>query len=278
MKKLPDLNLSLTVKALNLFINRELEQSGFSDVVLGLSGGLDSSVAAFLAAEALGPEHVTALMLPYRKSSKSSLKDAEKLVKKTRIKAHTLDISNIVDTFFKENMVEAEKSRKLRLGNVMARLRMTAVFDYSTLTHSIVLGTSNKSEIALGYATLFGDIASALNPVGDLYKTELFSIARHMGVPKSIIEKAPSADLYEGQTDEGEMGFSYEIMDPLLYEMIENRRNKKQVLEMGFEENLVEFVHGKLYGTHFKRKIPLIAKLSPRTFGVDFHYAKDISI
>ncbi|MFO7735643.1 MAG: NAD+ synthase [bacterium] len=278
MKKLPDLNIPLTVKALTLFINRETEQSGFSDVVLGLSGGLDSAVVACLAAEALGPEHVTALMLPYRKSSKNSLKDAEKLVEQTGIKHRLLDISTAVDAFSGESMIEAEKSQKLRLGNVMARLRMTAVFDYSTLTRSIVLGTSNKSEIALGYATLFGDIASAFNPVGDLYKTELFSIAGYMGVPESIIEKPPSADLYEGQTDEGEIGYSYEMIDPLLYEMIENRKDKKQCLEMGFDEKLVEFVTAKLYGTHFKRKIPLIAKLSPRTFGVDFHYAKDITI
>ncbi len=271
-----EINCALAVEALTFFIKQEVHRTGFTKAVLGLSGGLDSALCAFLAAHALGAENVTALLLPYRTSSKSSVDDALMVIEATGIHYHILDISAPVDAAAAHIMVEPEKMRGARLGNIMARMRMITLFDYSLAHGAIVLGTSNKSEIALGYATLFGDIASAINPLGDLYKTDIFRIAKYIGVPASVISKPPSADLWEGQTDEGEIGFSYAAMDPVLYQLIDLRAKPEAVIAAGYDEKLVRYLYKRLFAMHYKRKIPIIAKLEPRTFGVDFLYAKDI--
>ncbi len=275
MKK-TEINCELVKNSLVYFLKKELSRIGFSKAVLGLSGGLDSAVVAYLAAEALGPENVTALLLPYRSSSQSSVDHAMEVVNDLRLTHHRLDISSAVDGIEKSAMVDPEKMKNSRLGNIMARLRMIAIFDYSFAEKAMVLGTSNKSEIALGYSTLFGDIASAINPIGDIYKTDIFALARHIGVPDEIVNKPPSADLWEGQTDESEIGYSYETMDPVLYQLIDKRKAPENVIAMGFDESLVMFVHKRLMAMHYKRKIPIVAKLSSRTFGVDYLYAKDI--
>lgn len=273
----PNINCELTFKSLVYFIRKEAQRAGFQKAVLGLSGGIDSAVVVYLAAHALGPENVTGLLLPYRTSSKSSVKDAMLIVKQLGINHHILKITGAVEAMAKNNMVEPEKLTKNRLGNIMARVRMITIFDYSLAHGAIVLGTSNKSEIALGYATLFGDIASAVNPIGDIFKSDIFRLAQYLGIPEQIISKPPSADLWEGQTDEGEIGFSYAEIDSVLYRLLDKRITPERIIEAGFDKKLVDFVAHKVLAMHYKRKIPVIAKLSHRTFGVDFLYAKDIN-
>jgi len=275
-RNLPEINAKLAVESLVYFIKKEVERIGFKKVVLGLSGGIDSALVAYLAVEALGAKNVTGLLLPYKLSSKNSIIDAMKVVEATNMNHIKLEITTAVDNF-SENCMVGEKNKKARLGNIMARMRMIAIFDYSFANKALVLGTSNKSEIALGYSTLFGDIASAVNPIGDLYKTDVFKLSKYLNLPHSIITKPPSADLWEGQTDEKEIGFSYEEIDPILYNILDKRREKEELLNMGFDKKLVEMISEKIISTHFKRKIPIIAKISKRTFGVDFLYAKDFN-
>ncbi len=275
-KNLPEINSKLAVDSLIYFIKKEVERIGFKKVVLGLSGGIDSALVAFLAVEALGAKNVTGLLLPYKLSSKSSIDDALKVISQTKMNHIKLEITDAVDGF-SQNCMVGDENKSARLGNVMARMRMIAIFDYSFANRALVLGTSNKSEIALGYSTLFGDIASAINPIGDLYKTDVFKLSKYLNLPETIISKPPSADLWEGQTDEKEIGFSYEEIDPVLYNILDKRREKKELLEMGFDKKLVEMVSKKIIATHFKRKVPIIAKVSKRTFGVDFLYAKDFN-
>lgn len=277
MYTLPPFNAALVTDTLTFFLKKEVDRIGFSKVVLGLSGGIDSAVVIYLAVRAFGPENVTALLLPYKSSSKSSVDDAMKVVVDLGIKYHQLDITDAVDAIEKNNMVDSDKNRDSRLGNVMARIRMISIFDYSFANQAIVLGTSNKSELALGYATLFGDVASAINPIGDIYKTDVFTLAEYLGVPDSIINKPPSADLWEGQTDEDEIGFTYAQMDPILYNLLDKRRTTDKLVAMGFDKKMVQTIEKRILTMHYKRKIPVIAKLSTRTFGVDFLYAKDIN-
>jgi len=273
---LPPLNCAIAADALTFFLRREVERAGFEGVVLGLSGGVDSALVAYLAARAIGPKRVTGLLMPYRSSSKASVTDARKIVKVLGIHHHILDISAAVDGVERDLMTAPGIHRQGRLGNAMARVRMVALFDFSLAHRVMVLGTSNKSEIALGYATLFGDSASAINPIGDLYKTDVYALSRHLGIPKALIEKAPSADLWEGQTDEGEIGFRYADIDPVLHRLLDRRETPAALITHGADPALVGFLSKKLLATHYKRKIPVIAKLETRTFGVDFLYAKDI--
>ncbi|HNT27587.1 MAG TPA: NAD+ synthase [bacterium] len=273
---LPPINGPLTADALVFFIRREVERAGFEGVVLGLSGGIDSALVAFLAARAIGPRRVTGLMLPHRISSKGSVADAKMVVRTLGIRSHLLDISAAVDGVERDLMTAPGIHRQGRLGNAMARVRMLALFDHSLAHRAMVLGTSNKSEIALGYATLFGDSASAVNPIGDLYKTDVYVLSRHLGVPRALLDKPPSADLWQGQTDEGEIGFRYADIDPVLHRLLDRRETPAALVARGADPVLVEFLSKKLLTTHYKRKIPVIAKLETRTFGVDFLYAKDI--
>ncbi len=273
---LPPINPSLAVEALSYFISRSVERGGFSGVVLGLSGGVDSALVAALAVNALGSRRVTGLILPYRTSSPSSLKDARLVAKKLGIRTHTLDISDAVDGAARHLMVAPQTAYRARLGNIMARMRMIVLFDFSFHSRTLVIGTSNKSEIALGYATLFGDSASAINPIGDLYKTDVYTLARHLALPDPVLRKAPSADLWEGQTDEGEIGFRYADLDPVLYALLDLRIPPEKIVTLGADERLVLFAAKKVLTMHYKRKIPIIAKIERRTFGVDVLYAKDI--
>ncbi len=264
-------NAELLRKILVAFIRNEVEKVGVRRVVLGLSGGVDSSLSAMLAAEALGPENVLGIMMPYKTSSPESRAHAELVIRKSSIHSLTVDISPEIDAYF-ERFPDADPKRR---GNKMARERMTILYDHSARWDALVLGTSNKTELLLGYGTLHGDMASAVNPLGDLYKTQVWALAESVGVPEPIVKKQPSADLWEGQTDEAELGFSYRDVDRLLYLMVDERYSKPELLAAGFPERFVDEVTERIMNSHFKRRLPVIAKVSQRTIDRDFRYARD---
>ena len=239
--------------------------------MIGLSGGVDSAVSAFVAAEALGPENVLGVMMPYRTSNPQSQRDAELVALQLGLKTEVVDITPMADPLLKHSRIED----KVRAGNIMARQRMIVLYDRSNRDNALVIGTSNKTETFLGYGTLFGDTACAINPLGDLYKTQVWQLAEFLGIPKSIIEKPPSADLWEGQTDEGEFGFSYKRVDHLLYYMVDERRSEAELKTMGFEDVFIRKVKTLIRKNQFKRRMPLIAKVSNRTMNVDFMYPRD---
>ncbi|MGL4254228.1 MAG: NAD+ synthase [Fusobacteriaceae bacterium] len=265
------LDLNKVEKILVNFVKEEVEKVGFKKVVLGLSGGIDSAIVAYIAAKALGPENVLGIMMPYKLSSKESLEHAKLVVEHLGIKAKTIEITPMVDAYFN---LEPEISN-LRMGNKMARERMSILFDYSAKEGALVLGTSNKTEILLGYSTQFGDSASAINPIGDLYKTHVWALSKYMGVPKELIEKKPSADLWEGQTDEGELGFSYLLADEILYRMVDERKSIDEITEEEYSQEIIEKIEKKIKFSQYKRKLPVIAKISGRTMERDFRYPRD---
>lgn len=265
------INTELARKILTGFIRSEITRMGFSKGVLGLSGGLDSALSCFLAAEALGPENVLAVRMPYRTSSADSLADAQKVIDATGVQSMTVEITEMVEPLF-ERFPDMDNMRK---GNIMARQRMIVLYDQSAATRSLVVGTGNKTEILLGYTTLYGDSANALNPIGDLYKTQVRQLARDMGVPASVVDKAPSADLWAGQTDEGELGFTYAEVDRLLYLLVDKRYTPQECVEAGYAEKFVTTVVERIRRNHFKRILPPIAKVSNRTIGYDFLYLRD---
>jgi NAD+ synthase len=265
------IDAAATARILAEFIRSKLDRAGKRKLIIGLSGGVDSAVAACLAVKALGPESLHCLLMPYRTSSPESVEDANELVSRLSVRAETVDISPMVDAFTElSGTVD-----RIRLGNVMARVRMILLFDRSAELDALVLGTSNKSELLLGYGTLHGDVASALMPLGDLYKTQVNMLAEELGVPESIRRKPPSADLWPDQTDEDELGFSYDEVDRLLALLVDERMSPKAVVRRGFSPQLVDRVIRVVVGSQFKRHLPAIAKLSPRSVGWDFSYPGD---
>jgi NAD+ synthase len=258
-------------KILTGFIDNEVRKSGFARVVVGLSGGVDSSLAAFLAAEALGPHNVWGIQMPYRASSPESVEHATLVVKTLGIQSLSVDITPMVDAYF-TSFPDADHVRR---GNKMARERMTILFDHSARLGGLVLGTSNKTELLLGYGTLYGDMASAVNPLGDLYKTQVRQLARHVKVPTVIVEKQPSADLWAGQTDEAELGFTYQEVDRVLYLLVDQRYEVADLVAEGFDERFVRAVSHKVQSSQYKRRLPVIAKVSSRTIDRDFRYPRD---
>ncbi len=268
------LNTTVVRKLLVDFLRDEATRAGFERGVLGLSGGVDSAVALFLAAEAFGPDNVRAVLMPYRSSSPSSKVDAETAARKARVGTELIEISPMVDAALERLAI----TDRLRAGNVMARERMIVLYDVSMRDRALVIGTSNKTELLLGYGTMFGDLASAINPLGDLFKTQVWQLAADLGVPEEIVAKKPSADLWEGQTDEGELGFSYRDVDRLLFQMVDQRRNDADLVAMGFDKEFVGRVRSTIRKTQFKRRLPVIAKISTRTINVDFRYPRDWGI
>jgi len=253
------------------FLYEEIHKVGLARAVLGLSGGVDSSVVAVLAAQALGAENVTGLIMPYRLSNPESRAHAELLAQKIGINTEVRDISPMVDAFFKD---EPDAS-PLRRGNKMARERMCLLYDYSAKHHALVVGTSNKTELLLGYGTIFGDLASAINPIGDLYKTQIWQLARYLKVPDVIINKPPSADLWVGQTDEQELGYTYHEIDRLMYYMVDLRYSNEMLLDLGYSQKTIDDIGRRIQRNQFKRRPPVIAKISYRTINQDFRYARD---
>lgn len=269
-----ELNPSTVRSLLVEFIRDQTQNAGFSKAVVGLSGGVDSALSAFLATEALGKENTLAVLMPYKTSSKKSIEDAQVVVERLDIRSETVDISPMVDAYCDQWKI----TDQVRRGNIMARARMIVLYDISAREKALVIGTSNKTEILLGYGTIFGDIASAINPLGDLYKTQIWQLAGAMEVPEQIVKKPPTADLWEDQTDEGEMGFTYADVDRLLYAMIDERRKEEELIDMGFNKALVEKVRSMIQKNQFKRRPPVIAKISYRTVNVDFRYVRDWGI
>ncbi|HET7089753.1 MAG TPA: NAD+ synthase [Anaerolineae bacterium] len=253
------------------FLRDEIRKVGFEKAVIGVSGGVDSAVACTLVAQAIGAHNVLALRLPYKTSSPDSLEHAQRVIDALGVPSETIDITPMVDPLF-ERLPDMDHVRK---GNVMARQRMIVWYDRSAAIRGLVVGTSNKTELLLGYGTLFGDMAAAVNPIGDLYKTQVRQLAAYLGVPQPIIDKPPSADLWVGQTDEGEMGLTYAEVDRLLTLLVDERYTPAEAVEAGFEAKFVERVWRTVRVNHFKRRGPIIAKLSSRTIGVDFNYLRD---
>jgi len=265
------IDTDLVRKILVAFIRQEITRAGVSRAVVGLSGGLDSAVSCILSAEALGAQNVLALMLPHKSSSPDSLADAQRVAEQIGVRHDTVDITAMVDPLF----VRFPDSDARRLGNAMARERMIVLYDQSAAFGGLVVGTGNKTEILLGYTTLYGDSACAINPLGDLYKTQVRQLAHALGVPDSIQKKAPSADLWKGQTDEGELGYTYAEVDRLLYLLVDERYSPEECVATGFAEKFVRAVTERVRKNQFKRVLPPIAKLSNRTVGYDFLYLRD---
>jgi NAD+ synthase len=265
------INTAVARQILTGFIKSELNRVGFTRAIINLSGGLDSALSCALAAEALGPENVLALRLPYRTSSPDSLEHAQLVIDKFKVRSETIEITNMVDPLI-EHDPDMSNTRK---GNIMARSRMIVLYDQSEAFKALPIGTSNKTEILLGYSTMWGDMASAINPIGDLYKTQARQLSRALEIPAVIVDKPPSADLWVGQTDEGELGFTYEQVDQLLFLLVDQRYSAQDCIEDGFDEKFVHSVLTRVRRNQFKRMMPPIAKVSNRTIGYDFLYLRD---
>jgi NAD+ synthase len=265
------INSPFVEKVLTRFIRDELGKFGFKKAVLGLSGGLDSAVCAFLAARALGPRNVHGLIMPYKMTCSEDVEDAKEVARLLKIRSRVIDIAPQVDAYFSRFPTE---NRVLR-GNKMARERMSILYDFSAREKALILGTSNKTELLIGYGTIHGDMACGINPVGDLYKTQMRQLAVHLGVPEKILKKVPTAGLWDGQTDEGEIGLSYAEIDGILFELADRRKTKKEIIAAGFKPESVEKICTMILRSEFKRKLPPIAKLSSRTVGHDFLYPYD---
>jgi NAD+ synthase len=260
----PELDADLVVRALALALSQTLDDAGRSGFVVGLSGGVDSALAAAIAARAAGPGAVHAFHLPAGPALTDSAAIAREVADHLSIELNTVEVGAIVD-----GAPLATQEARGR-GNFAARIRMAILYDRSAALDSLVLGTSNKSEIALGYTTLWGDMAADCWPLGDLYKTQVLDVARSIGLPSAVIERTPSAELWDGQTDEGELGFSYAAADRVLVAYLEGRRRPEEIAGAGIDAETVELVLDRVRRNAFKRKLPWIPKLTTRTVGHDF--------
>ncbi|MDK3158936.1 NAD+ synthase [Anaerolineae bacterium CFX9] len=265
------INPAIARKMLVGFIKDQIEKIGMKRAVIGLSGGIDSALSAYLSAEALGAENVLAVRMPYRTSSADSLTDADRIIEVLGLPSLTVPITGMADALIDQ----FPHMSNLRKGNIMARLRMTILYDQSVEWGGLVMGTSNKTELLLGYSTVYGDSGVALQPIGDLYKTQVRQLSEALGVPSSVIQKPPSADLWEGQTDEGELGFTYADVDQMLYLLIDERYTVEELIEEGFSAQFVHSVWRRVKANHYKRTMPNIAKVSHRTIGHDFLFLRD---
>ena len=265
------INTQAVRQILTGFIHSEITRVGFSRAVVNPSGGLDSSLSCYLAAEAMGAENVLALRLPYKSSTPDSLEHAQMVIEALGVQSLTIPITSMADALIQQ----FPDMSRIRQGNIMARMRMICLYDQTESFHGLAVGTGNKTEILLGYTTLYGDSASAMNPLGDLYKTQVRQLSKAMGVPQVIIDKPPSADLWLGQTDEGELGFTYDDVDQLLSLLVDQRYKPEECVLAGFAESFVRAVMERVRHSQFKRLMPPIAKLSNRTVGYDFLYLRD---
>ncbi|MBZ0278735.1 MAG: NAD+ synthase [Anaerolineae bacterium] len=266
-----DIHTDVARRMITGFIADQIAKAGMKRAVLGLSGGIDSALSAYLSAEALGAENVLVVRMPYRTSSEASLTDAESVIKALGLPSLTIPITDMAEPLFSQ----FPDMNNIRRGNIMARLRMTILYDQSASFGGLVMGTSNKTEFLLGYSTIYGDSGVALQPIADLYKAQVRQLAQAVGIPAPIVTKAPSADLWEGQTDEAELGFTYNDVDQVLYLLVDERYTVAEVVDEGFARPFVEDVWRRVKSNHYKRTMPNIAKLSKRTIGHDFLYLRD---
>ncbi|MEX0675558.1 MAG: NAD+ synthase [Pirellulales bacterium] len=265
------INAALVEEILVRFIRNEIVRTGFRRAVLGLSGGIDSSTVAYLAVKAMGPQNVLAVTMPYKTSSDETRRDSQAVIAALGMQSIDVPITPQIDAY----LAAVPNVSQMRLANKCARERMTILYDQSAAFDGLVVGTSNKTELLLGYSTQFGDLASAINPIGDLYKTQLRQLAAHLGVPAAIMGKAPSGDLWVGQTDEGELGFSYEEVDRLLVLLVDRRWQPAQLARAGFDPEFIDRVLRMIRRNQYKRRLPVIAKLTHRTMDRDFRYPRD---
>jgi NAD+ synthase len=268
------IDIAMARRIIGQFITGHLRTTGFSRAVLGLSGGIDSALVAYLTAQAIGPTNLLCVLMPYRTSSPASRADAEEVVRRLGCSSTLVDITPIVDGYFDAAAGDGVEVSALRRGNFAARARMAVLYDHSVTWSGLVMGTSNKTETLLGYTTIFGDNAAALQPIADLYKTQVRQLSADVGVPDVILRKPPTADLWAGQTDEEEVGLRYSDIDRLLYWSVDRRRTREQLLAMGFDGGQIERVERLVAGAEFKRQTAPIAKLGPRTPGVDYLYPR----
>ena len=271
---LPAIDPALAVEIIVGFIRRQMEQAGFSRLVIGLSGGVDSATVAYLAARAIGADNLLAVRMPFRTSSEASETDAMRVVNALGCRTERVDITPMVEPMLALIEDSDAAALNVRRGNVMARQRMIVLYDRSAADDALVIGTSNKTEALLGYGTLHGDMAAALAPIGDQYKTQLRVVARQLGVPEQVVQKPPSADLWPGQTDEGELGRSYDMLDRTLYALVDRRWTVDRCERAGLPRDLVESVLQRVARMEFKRQLPPVAKLSLRTPGFDHLYPR----
>jgi NAD+ synthase len=265
------INTALARQMLTGFIRDQIEKAGAKGAVLGLSGGIDSALSAYLSAEALGAQNVLAVRMPYKTSSQASLTDADLVIEALGIPSITVPITGMADALIEQ----FPDMNNLRRGNIMARTRMIVLYDQSAASGLLPMGTSNKTEFLLGYSTIYGDSGVALHPIADLYKYQVRQLSQALGIPQPVIDKAPSADLWEGQTDEGELGFTYDAVDQVLYLLVDERYTVDEVIAEGFEAEFVHKVWRRVKSNHYKRTMPNVAKLSSRTIGHDFLYLRD---
>ena len=271
---LPQIDPARAIEVIVAFVREQMAQAGFSRLVIGLSGGVDSGAVAFLAARAIGADNLLAVRMPYRTSSEASETDAMRVVDALGCRTELVDITPMVEPMLALIDDDDAVALNVRRGNVMARQRMIVLYDRSTAEDALVIGTSNKTEALLGYGTLHGDMAAALAPIGDLYKTQLRAVARELGVPEEVVSKPPSADLWPGQTDEGELGRSYDSLDRALYALVDRRWSVERCVAAGLPRDLVEWVERRVAKMEFKRQLPPVAKLSLRTPGIDHLYPR----
>ena len=266
-------NTDLARKILVMFLRDAVTKVGFERAILNLSGGIDSALVAFLVAEAVGPENVLALRLPYKSSSQDSLDDAQAVIDALGVRSDTIEITEMVDPL----LARFPDASNLRKGNIMARMRMVVLYDQSVAFRALPIGTSNKTETLLGYTTIYGDNAAGVQPIADLYKAQVRQLSRALGVPSSVIDKPPSADLWAGQTDEDELGFTYDLADQVLYLLVDERYTVEEAIAEGFDRKFVEKIWRQVRINHYKRTMPNVAKLSRRSIGHDFLYLRDWS-
>lgn len=266
-----NINTMIAEKILTGFIADQIQKVGAKGAVLGLSGGIDSALSAYLSAKALGAENVLAVRMPYKTSSQASLTDADLVIEALGIRHITVPITDMADALISQ----FPDMNNVRKGNIMARARMIVLYDQSAAHGLLPMGTSNKTEFLLGYSTLYGDSGVAMHPIADLYKYQVRQLARAMQIPQPIIDKAPSADLWEGQTDEGELGFTYNDVDQVLYLLVDARYTVDEVIDEGFDRGFVEKVWKRVKANHYKRTMPNVAKVSLRSIGHDFLYLRD---
>jgi len=258
---------------LQRFLDNEVRKTGIQKVVVGLSGGLDSAVVAVLAQMAFGDE-LLCVKMPSHYSSRNSLDDADELCRDFDLRCIIASIEPMLKAYEDLN----PDMDNLRRGNFSSRMRMSTLFDISARENALVLGTSNKSELMLGYGTLYGDLSSAVNPIGDLYKSEVYELAEYLNISRSIIKKPPSADLWDGQSDEADLGYTYAQMDEAMKLYVEDRLTKEEIVAKGIDSKMLDMIIQRIFRNHFKRKMPVIAKLTSRTINHDFNYPRDITL